>query len=395
MNSDSIKNVFSKTWVILAAIIMVVLVGFVGRAIADDGTVNNKQRMVTVYDRGAEQTIITKARTVRAALEQANVTLDPADMVEPGLDAELVAEQYSVNVYRARPVIVEDGTKRVRTFTAAQSPVKIAASAKLTLYPEDKTSLYRIDDVVSEGGAGLKLVIDRATPFTFVLYGKQISPARTQAKTVGGMLKEKGVKLGKNDGSSVPLSTPLVEGMTVKVWRNGVQTVTQEEDIAMPVEQVQDQDREIGFKTVQVVGKPGKKQVTYEINMQDGHEVSRKIIQEVQTLAPVKQVEVVGAKYGGGLGKWLSDLRACETHGNYATNTGNGFYGAYQFMQSTWDSVARKTGRHDLVGMRPDQASPLDQDAMIIANTNMTAGLRTQNPGCYAKMSLSNYPPAQ
>jgi hypothetical protein len=29
-------------------------------------------------------------------------------------------------------------------------------------------------------------------------------------------------------------------------------------------------------------------------------------------------------------------LRACESGGNYATNTGNGFYGAYQFALGTW-----------------------------------------------------------
>ena len=31
-----------------------------------------------------------------------------------------------------------------------------------------------------------------------------------------------------------------------------------------------------------------------------------------------------------------AQLRACESSGNYATNTGNGFYGAYQFDVQTW-----------------------------------------------------------
>ena len=91
--------------------------------------------------------------------------------------------------------------------------------------------------------------------------------------------------------------------------------------------------------------------------------------------------------------EWLLKLRQCESGGNYAINTGNGFYGAYQFMISTWNNIASKTGRQHLVGVRPDLASPADQDAMIIDNTNMTMGLVTQNPGCYAKMGLSNKPP--
>ncbi len=32
-------------------------------------------------------------------------------------------------------------------------------------------------------------------------------------------------------------------------------------------------------------------------------------------------------------------LRQCESGGNYAENTGNGFYGAYQFTLSTWKEL--------------------------------------------------------
>jgi hypothetical protein len=42
------------------------------------------------------------------------------------------------------------------------------------------------------------------------------------------------------------------------------------------------------------------------------------------------------------------------------------YYGAYQFNQSTWDNTARHAGRPDLVGVRPDMASPHDQDALAM-----------------------------
>lgn len=47
-------------------------------------------------------------------------------------------------------------------------------------------------------------------------------------------------------------------------------------------------------------------------------------------------------------------VRVCESGNNYATNTGNGYYGAYQFNLSTWRSVGG-TGL-------PSQATPLEQD---------------------------------
>jgi hypothetical protein len=63
---------------------------------------------------------------------------------------------------------------------------------------------------------------------------------------------------------------------------------------------------------------------------------------------------------------WLP-VRRCESSNNYAVNTGNGFYGAYQFTISTWNWVAGLIGRDDLVGVRPDRAAPADQDRLAQA----------------------------
>ena len=54
-------------------------------------------------------------------------------------------------------------------------------------------------------------------------------------------------------------------------------------------------------------------------------------------------------------GDWQK-LRNCESGGNYAINTGNGYYGAYQFDLGTWRSVGGS-------GL-PSDASPATQDAL-------------------------------
>ena len=51
----------------------------------------------------------------------------------------------------------------------------------------------------------------------------------------------------------------------------------------------------------------------------------------------------------------FSNIRQCESGGNYSTNTGNGYYGAYQFTQGTWNSLGYS-------GL-PSNASPATQDA--------------------------------
>jgi hypothetical protein len=53
----------------------------------------------------------------------------------------------------------------------------------------------------------------------------------------------------------------------------------------------------------------------------------------------------------------LYALRKCESGGNYAINTGNGFYGAYQFSLATWRGLG-------FAGY-PHQASPATQDAAV------------------------------
>lgn len=55
-----------------------------------------------------------------------------------------------------------------------------------------------------------------------------------------------------------------------------------------------------------------------------------------------------------GLDKWAA-LRRCESGGDYAMNSGNGYYGAYQFDLQTWQSVGG-------VGL-PSDAPPWEQDA--------------------------------
>ena len=42
---------------------------------------------------------------------------------------------------------------------------------------------------------------------------------------------------------------------------------------------------------------------------------------------------------GGGASPQLEAIAACESGGNPSTDTGNGFYGKYQFTQSTWAAI--------------------------------------------------------
>lgn len=341
------------------------------------------ERLVTIYQDGQQQSFVTNATSVKDVLNRAHVSLGPLDAVEPSLDTQLVTTSYNINIYRARPVTIIDGNLRLKVVSPYQSPKQIAASAQITTYPEDEMTLSRVDDFVKEGTIGLKMTIKRATPFTFVLYGTSIA-THTQAKTVGEMLKDKGVNLAVQDGTSVPLETPITADMTVQVWRNGVQTKTEAQPIAFPTRQIQAPDQPVGFKQIQKAGVSGQKLVTYQVNLQNGVEVSRQEIQSVVTQQPEEQVEIVGTKRNvdPNFAAALSRLRSCE--GSYTSNTGNGYYGAYQFNQNTWNASAPA----GYAGQLPSSAPPAVQDEAA-HNLYMRRGWQPW-PACSNKLGLQD-----
>jgi hypothetical protein len=85
-----------------------------------------------------------------------------------------------------------------------------------------------------------------------------------------------------------------------------------------------------------------------------------------------------GGGGGGGAGGVWAALRQCESGGNYATNTGNGYYGAYQFSQGTWTYLGYPG--------RPDQAPPAMQDAA--AQKLQAQSGWGQWPACAAALGL-------
>jgi hypothetical protein len=71
-------------------------------------------------------------------------------------------------------------------------------------------------------------------------------------------------------------------------------------------------------------------------------------------------------------------LRQCESGGNYSTNTGNGYFGAYQFDQRTWNGLG--------LSGRPSEAAPATQDQA--AETLQAQRGWSPWPACARKLGL-------
>jgi len=296
MNAITHRSLSTKGRLIalFSLIVLAISVMLVSYAQAASQSLSSGQRLITVHDGGSDRGILTSASTLRAALTEADIHLDPNDMVEPGLDQPLVATNYDINIYRARPVTIVDGAVRKKIMSPHQTAQQIAEQAGLQLQKEDATEMTANTDIVSQG-AGVQLKIDRAISLTFMMYGKKTT-VYTHKTTVAELLEEKGIKLAENDTVSVPLETKITKDMVISLWREGIQTVTLEEPVAFEVEKILDADQPIGYRQVKTPGEAGLRAVTYEVDARGGQEISRKEIQSITTKEPKKQVEIVGAK---------------------------------------------------------------------------------------------------
>ncbi|OGL26216.1 hypothetical protein A3E49_03055 [Candidatus Saccharibacteria bacterium RIFCSPHIGHO2_12_FULL_49_19] len=367
------------------AVLGLILVAGIALTQADNPDLRpSDSHVVFIYSEGARQTVTSKAQTVGELVSRLNLNLSPQDVVEPSSDTPIVEDNFRINIYRARPVTVIDGGVKMVTLTAQKSPRMVAAQAGLTVHSEDIAKFEQ--GSVSENIIGEKVVVARATPILLNLYGAQLT-AYTQAKTVAGLLAEKNIKL--NDGESVlpDPNTPIAPQMQIFVLREGAKVETVEEVIPIPVQTVEDKSLSLGATAVRQTGSVGRKVVTY-IVFEDLSR-PRQLIQEVIVQSAVPKILAVGAaRFSDTLESWLYKLRMCESHGNYQANTGNGYYGAYQFSASTWNSLHTEYANAHL-------APPSVQDRAVITNTlRSSGGLATQHPGCYKKLGLSKFPPS-
>ena len=233
---------------ILCGIIMLVLVVLASCLIkiysvntyasSEEGTANvTEAKFVTFYDNGEKLTVRTDAATVGEALERAEVLINSGDTVEPSLEAEINTENFFINIYRARPVVVKDGVVEKYLMTASYDYNTIAEQAGLTIYDGDEIKMVPNENFLESGVANV-----------------------------------------------------------YTVTRNGGRTVTVEEEIPFSEETVKDAEVEEGKSEVRQLGEVGTKRISYNVYYVDGKEVSREVVGEEVLRAPVNRVTAMGAK---------------------------------------------------------------------------------------------------
>lgn len=290
------KPLFTVPFATFMVLLVVVVVGFMFTTGGKPTLKPNDSNVVVLnYDK-KEQTVPTRAKTVGELVSRLKIKINPGDVIEPSKTTEIAGDNFRINIYRAVPVTIIDGAKKTFTYSAAATPRSIVKHAGVEVFPEDNLTLLPTDNFLTESSIGERVVIDRAMPVNVNLYGTPVV-VRTHAKTVADLIREKRIKVSKDDTVQPALNTNLDTNPQVFLTRKGTQIQTIAEDIPAPVETVDDNSLTFGVTAIRQQGTPGKKLVTYQIELQNGLEVGRKVIQEVVSQEPVKQVVARGTYF--------------------------------------------------------------------------------------------------
>ena len=279
---------------ILAGAAVIGIVIILGITLRDSAVTLKKRdaNIVILHYDNQTQILPTREVTVADFLKNAGIEVREGDVVEPSLDAAIEEDDFRVNVYRGAPVIIRDRGKTITAISAGQTPRTIAAQAGVKLFAEDIVTTAPSQDFLREGIAH-KLSIKRSVPVNINLYGTPLA-LRTHAKTVRELLNEKNVKLEEDDNVKPSLDTRLKDKLQIFVTRFGTKVVTTSEVIPVPIETRDDNTLSFGTTVLRQQGSPGKKSVTYQLEIKNGREIERKLIQEVIVTEPVKQIVARG-----------------------------------------------------------------------------------------------------
>lgn len=266
--------------------------------------------VVSLYIDGQETSIPTRAQTVGEFIEASGLELTENDLVRPASDTAILGDNFKIEVLNARPVTIVDGENRTTILSPYSDPRQIAENAGIAVYPEDKLKLAVTTQVLVNQNIGPLVITERATPVTLSLYGAPPAVYRTHAQTVGQFIEENKIILEEGATLVPQEDTVITPNMSIFVSKFGKQVITEEQEIAFDIQSSNDTNKPLGQVTVISAGKKGKKQVTYELDLQDGREIGRRVIQEVVIETPTTQVQTRGTKATVVIGDRVDWMRA-------------------------------------------------------------------------------------
>lgn len=301
-------------------------------------------KSVTLSVDGKSEQVTAMGGTVGDVLDSQGIDVGDHDIVAPGID-EKVSDGSRITVRYGRPLEVAVDGSDPHTYWVTSTKVASALGEIGRRFSGAELSTSRGGTIDREG-----LKLDVVTPKTLTVKVADKKPVKREvtALTVEDALKEMGVKVGKTD-ETTPAPKHEVEDGDRIVFTDVRVVKKQVEGESIDFDTINRDDSSMmeGDSKVVREGSAGTRDVTYRLVFRNGDLAVRKVLEQHVTKAPVAEIVRVGTKqpaptppasnYVSGDSVW-DRIAECESGGNWAANTGNGYYGGLQFNLSTWQS---------------------------------------------------------
>jgi len=325
-------------------------------------------KTVTLSVDGKTHSVRTFAGKVSDVLAAQNIKLGKHDAVAPGVTSS-IADGQTIAVKYGRPLDVNVDGKPKRYWVTARDVSSALDQLGLRFSGADLTASRGA--TISRSGMSLGVVTPKT--LTVKLAGRKPHKATVTALRVSDALKELGVKPDGNDKVTPAMGATLKNGETLAYTRVDVLTRRAVQPVGHGTVKQADGGMFSGQSRTLRSGRDGARRVVYRVTTENGKVTDRRAVRSTLLRAPVTTLVRYGTKqrpapkptpapapapasnYAGGSSAW-DRIAACESGGNWAANTGNGYYGGLQFTLSTWSAYGGSG--------RPDQASRAAQIAV-------------------------------
>ena len=293
-------------------------------------------KTVTLSVDGAPITVATMKNRVIDVVEENGFTVGDRDDLIPVADAR-VHDADTIVLRRSRPLqISRDGQGSTEVWTTAATVQEALAQLSMT---DTAPAAASRGSRVPLAGMSLPVVSAKTVQIND---GGNIRTVRLAAPTGAGLLEAAGAPLQQRDTVVPAAMSPVVDGMQIAVTRMRIDKVTEQIPLPPASERIEDPTLNQSRQIVEDPGTPGLQDVTFAVARVNGQETGRLPVANVVVNPAREAVLRVGTKPGTEVppvsnGHVWDALAGCESGGNWAINTGNGFYGGVQFDQNTWE----------------------------------------------------------
>ncbi|MGI8589963.1 MAG: ubiquitin-like domain-containing protein, partial [Nakamurella sp.] len=324
----------------------------VGAAVTASSTAGSPIKTVSIVVDGEPRQVSTSGDSVAAALAAAGISTSGHDALRPGADAA-ISDGSKIVLDRGRLLtLTVDGRPRQVWTTArtlGQALAGLGAQSSNLAVAANRSRPIPLGGVAVTASTTHRVRVSVA--------GNSPVAATTTARTVGQLLVERGLVLGKLDTVTPAQATPLIDGLLVTVDRVAVSSSSETVPLIQPpATMVNDPAMAKGTSKVVSQGHFGELVVTYQVTAVNGKRTAGVERSRHTVVAPAGTITHIGTKSGltyvgsevftndRSFGVNWDGLAFCEsTHNPKAVNAnpsaGLPTYGLFQFDLPTWATV--------------------------------------------------------